>query len=201
MWRDSGDGVYYSLYDSDLVLATSFFDTDVKKGQSYKYKYRARNINGYGELSEESYMTAATIPSQPPAPALISVDSTEIVLKFSAPSDSGGLEVSSYTLQIDDGDLNTAFADEGTYDGSSLTHTVDMVALTNTLGKIYTFRFKATNSIGDSEYSDFLRVGYGDTVAKPTGLSADLSLTGPTYISLFWNQVPDDDLPTLGYVL
>lgn len=70
-----------------------------------------------------------------------------------------------------------------------------------TAGKIYTFRFKATNSIGDSEYSEYLRVGLGDQVAKPTNLAFDESETGSTYIKLTWDQVADDDLPTLGYIL
>ena len=56
------------------MLATSYIDTDVAKGKNYKYKYRARNISGWSELSEEAYMTAATIPSQPAAPTIDSVD-------------------------------------------------------------------------------------------------------------------------------
>jgi len=74
LWRDSGDGSYVRLYQSDYVLATSYIDTDVAKGKNYKYKYRARNISGWSELSEEAYMTAATIPSQPAAPTIDSVD-------------------------------------------------------------------------------------------------------------------------------
>jgi hypothetical protein len=75
------------------------------------------------------------------------------------------------------------------------------VTLSLTAGKIYTFRFKATNAIGDSEYSEFLRVGLGDQVIAPTNLASDLSITGPNYISLTWDSVADDDLETLGYIV
>jgi len=55
------------------------------------------------------------------------------------------------------------------------------------LGKIYTFRFRAKNIIGYSPYSEVLRVGYGDRVAAPTTVDADLTKTGPNYITLTWN--------------
>lgn len=201
LWRDSGSGTYVQLYESDQVLATSYIDTDVEKGSSYKYKYRARNINGYGELSDESYMTAASVPSQPDAPTLTSVDSTTIVLKFYAPEDTGGIEVSSYELERDSGSLNTAFSSVGTYDQTSLTHSMTVSADSLTAGKIYTFRFRAVNDVGNSEYSEYLRVGLGNQVGQPQNLAADLSATGPNYITLEWDPVADADLDTLGYIV
>jgi len=103
---------------------------------------------------------------------------------------------------MDAGDLNTAFDVVDTY-GSSLTFTALATDASDPMiaGKIYTFRFKATNIIGDSAYSEYLRVGLGDQVAKPTNLAFDESQTGSTYIHLTWDQVADDDLPTLGYIL
>jgi hypothetical protein len=53
-----------------------------------------------------------------------------------------------------------------------------------TAGNIYSFKFRAYNSIGYSDYSDILRVGLGDKIDAPTTVSVDLTKTGPNYITL-----------------
>jgi hypothetical protein len=81
LWRDDGaSGSFTDLYYTTIVLATSYIDTNVEKGVTYRYKYRARNINGWGDFSDVGYLFAADVPSQPSAPTLVSVDSTTILL-------------------------------------------------------------------------------------------------------------------------
>lgn len=82
-----------------------------------------------------------------------------------------------------------------------MVHSMSTAADGLVLGKIYTFIFRAKNIIGYSPYSEVLRVGFGKQVLAPTTVSSDLALTGPNYITLTWNQVPDDNLPTRGYVV
>jgi len=42
------------------------------------------------------------------------------------------------------------------------------------LGNIYTFKFRAANVVGFSEFSLLTRVGFGATVLSPATLDADL---------------------------
>jgi hypothetical protein len=81
LWRDDGrNGDFQSLYYSKTILATSSIDLNVSKGFTYRYNYRARNINGYEDFSHVGYLFAADVPSIPDAPTLISVDANEIKL-------------------------------------------------------------------------------------------------------------------------
>ena len=52
LWRDDGNnGEFVSLYGVDNVLALTHIDYLVEKGTIYRYRYRARNINGWGDFS------------------------------------------------------------------------------------------------------------------------------------------------------
>jgi hypothetical protein len=56
LWRDDGKGGdFYSLYGTrattEQILILEYTDYNVSKGVSYRYKYRARNINGWGDFS------------------------------------------------------------------------------------------------------------------------------------------------------
>jgi hypothetical protein len=42
--------------------------TGVISGRYYRVRYRAKNIVGFGEYSDTSYILAATIPETPSAP-------------------------------------------------------------------------------------------------------------------------------------
>jgi hypothetical protein len=85
LWRDDGAGgdlesLYGTAAEFQSNLATIFTDFNVIKGITYRYMYRARNINGWGDFSEVAYLFAASVPQQPQAPSLISVDDDEIAL-------------------------------------------------------------------------------------------------------------------------
>ena len=63
IWRDNGHGGdFFALYENDSVLSTSYVDYNVTKGISYRYKWRAWNINGWSEFSPVAYLIAASIP-------------------------------------------------------------------------------------------------------------------------------------------
>lgn len=53
----------FSLYSTSTVLATSYIDYNVQKGKTYRYEYRAGNINGWGSFSSVGYLFAADVPS------------------------------------------------------------------------------------------------------------------------------------------
>lgn len=56
LWRDDGKGgdpvsLYGSKATTESILVLSYVDFAVAKGITYRYKYRARNINGWGDFS------------------------------------------------------------------------------------------------------------------------------------------------------
>jgi len=131
LWRDDGNnGDFYSLYFIDSILGLGFTDLMVEKAVSYRYMYRARNINGWGEFSNIGYLYAASVPGKPFAPAMTFVDSTSITLKMFAPADSGGADILEYELFVNGGEINTGFTKVTTYSdaggdsASLLTHTL-----------------------------------------------------------------------------
>lgn len=91
LWRDNGDGGDFEpLFESDEVEGLQFLDKNVVEGLTYRYIYRARNLNGWGEFSNIGYLTAAKVPSQPPQPEFISATDSEINIQLFAPLSSGG---------------------------------------------------------------------------------------------------------------
>lgn len=102
LWRDDGNnGDFYDMFESENILGLSYTDIDVVPGNTYRYKYRARNANGYGPFSDVGYMFAADVPDAPPAPVSISVDATQITLELIKPLFNGGSEVIENYLEID----------------------------------------------------------------------------------------------------
>jgi titin len=214
LWRDDGaGGDLVSLYGAQVashpVLALAYSDFEVEAGTTYRYQYRARNVNGWGDFSGVAYLFAAARPSAPPTPGLLSVADDAIALTLSAPDDTGGALLSEYELSRDGGALNSAFQAVSTYNGAglALTHTLTASADSLTTGATYSFRFRASNAVGDSPYSGILRVGLGAEPAAVTGLAADLAATGPTFLAMTWPAVTTGAggaalaLPVQGYVV
>lgn len=161
LWRDDGkEGDYSQLYHIDSILSISYLDYAVEPGRLYRYKYRGRNVNGFGEFSEPGYLYAASVPGQPQAPTLVAVSSDAITLQFYAPIDTGGASILSYLLVMDEGEINTTFAEVTSYSdfgGINLLLSHELTAATDGLitntKRVYSFKFRASNSVGDSEFS------------------------------------------------
>lgn len=62
------------LFYTDTVMALKFTDRTPATSLIYRYKYRARNINGWGEFSEVGFLFAADIPHQSQTPERVSFD-------------------------------------------------------------------------------------------------------------------------------
>lgn len=66
LYRDDGNnGDFSNIYFVDNVLSFSYIDENIMRGKTYRYKYRARNVNGWGEFSNSAYLFASDVPSQP----------------------------------------------------------------------------------------------------------------------------------------
>jgi hypothetical protein len=80
--------VYGTLSDS-LSLQYAFV-SGVRRGLVFRARYRARNVNGWGEYSPIGYILAAVKPDAPPAPVFISATSTTITLNLWPSLENGG---------------------------------------------------------------------------------------------------------------
>jgi len=86
-------------------------------------------------------------------------------LQFYKPNDTGGTEVYQFSLFINDGnDLHDPTTLVTSYTSNSLVHTLNQETTDTYLvpGKIYKFRFRATNVIGNSQLSDIVRYALAD---------------------------------------
>ena len=102
---DGSGGDFVSLYGDvvDTMTLSYTFTSNVKKGQTYRARYRAKNLVGWSGYSPIGYLTAASAPDAPPAPLFVSATSTSISVIVPRVLENGGSPVISYELLIDDG--------------------------------------------------------------------------------------------------
>lgn len=186
-------------------MLTYYVATNVVKGREYRFKYRAKNTNGWSVFSSILTVKAASTPSKPPTPTLITATSTSMQLQFYKPHDNGGSDITSYELYINDGtDSNEPTTLVASYSTNTMTHTLGTVADSLTSGKIYRFKFRAINAEGNSDDSEIARFGFADAPSAPTGLARMNSYTTSTQIGVSWSaatatQSPGGDID--GYLL
>ncbi len=68
-------------------------------------------------------------------------------------------------------------------------------------GSIYRFVYVATNSLGDSAYSNELIAGVGNPPAATDAPMKNILLTNATSMYIYWIAVTTSDLPVKGYYL
>jgi len=71
-------------------------------------------------------------------------------------------------------------------------HTLTIAADGLEEGKIYTFRYRATNSIGNSEFSDAVRYALVDPPPAPAAPQLLIAQTSGSQIGLEWQHVALD---------
>jgi hypothetical protein len=134
-------------------------------GSTYSFTLIARN--SVGEDSPSSTAVSFVAQSIPGAPTAISAVAGvgQVTLTWSAPANTGGLTLGSYTI--------TAAGVATTALNSDTTKVIP--GLTN--GTPYTFVIKATNSLGDSDLTTFAIANVPDTPGAPTSPTANATGT------------------------
>ena len=110
-----------------------------------------KNINGYSDFSDDLTVTLAGKPSTPPSPTISSLSASSITLYISSPSDTGGSPIINIDLEMGSGITNPTFAVIKTITSGDTTVSVGS-AEGLTQGSIYTFRTRAKNAMGYSDY-------------------------------------------------
>ena len=145
------------------------------------------NTLGWSGYSSAASLLVAGVPVRPMKPIVFGTSATQIELGFSEVADDGGSPVLSYTLYVRDEDTAT-FSPVSTYDGVSMSHTLDSVADSLSVGKIHYFKLQATNDVGTSEFSDEASVALAPLPAQLTPAPwVDLGKSSLTSIMIRWN--------------
>jgi hypothetical protein len=92
---DGAGGSFVELQgeSSETTATSATYSTSITAGAYYRVKYRAKNIIGYSDYSDITYILAATIPDTPDAPT-ISISGTDAVIVWTWPYN-GGSDVTS----------------------------------------------------------------------------------------------------------
>jgi hypothetical protein len=117
-------------------------------------------VYGWSAFSPVTYILAAGIPSTPARPEFVSATDNSISLKMFPSVDSTGAFITHYVLEVDEGESDSDFTEVSSYLQTSflMTHTLTYATDGIITGRIYTFRFKAVNEKGESEYSEYLSI-------------------------------------------
>lgn len=96
---DNNDNVY-TVVATGLASA-AHIETGLSAGNAYRFRVRARNAVGYSVYANVFTITAATVPSKPATPSTtLNSDQTVVILFWSIPTDTGGLTVDGYKVEI-----------------------------------------------------------------------------------------------------
>ena len=195
---------------SDLIpasynnMATSYTLTNVQVGQTYFFRFRAKNMYGWSDFSSTGYIIASEVPAQANSPIISSASSTSIVLTFDQSTNSMGSSISSYILYWTSGSSPSAFTQLSSYDGTSTSFTLPSGTDTITAGQYYYFKYAAKNLRGTGEVSSSVTISATSLLPAPTGLAKVQSLSTQTSIYLSWDASTPVNLPgdtILGYRL
>ena len=113
------------------------------EGGLYRFRFRARNVNGWSAWSPIAYIKAANAPARPGPPKLNSVDATAISVSLTRTLDDGGSNVLGYELWRNQGTGTADFVKVSTYLGQAPTHTLTVAADSIVAGQVYTLKTRA----------------------------------------------------------
>lgn len=189
-YQDAYSGTWVDLNGlSNPSLLSQYTLTGLTKGDSYMFRFRAENEIGWSPYSDETIIVTADVPSQPNIPTLVEATDTTIELNLDTNVDNGGSPITAYTLEMGLGLTPATFNPVGSYTSGDLNIVLDGTDGITT-GDIFSFRFMATNDVGDSIYSNVLSVSANDVLPASASITKTMSLSTSTSINVQWAAVP-----------
>jgi chitodextrinase len=164
--------------------STSFTNTGLANNTTYRYRVRANNSAGNSAYSPITNCTTGGSTTQPPGtPGTLTGSATNNSASLSWGASSG--TVTQYQIERATGATSTTFTQVGTSTTTSFTNT-GLAANTT-----YRYRVRATNSAGNSGYTNILNLTTGGgTQTNPVGgCSAAFSVTGTPWSTGFQGSV------------
>lgn len=69
-------------------------------GETYLFRYKAKNIHGWSPWSDELALVAASVPTKIEPAAVTFNEATDVRISWTLPADAGGVPVTEYTIGI-----------------------------------------------------------------------------------------------------
>ena len=174
--RKTGTGGTYAQIGTVGANVTTYNDTGLTSGTTYFYRVRATNAVGDSAYSNESNTTTFTNPpSAPTGLAATAISSSQIDLSWTDVANETGYKIERKTGAAGTyTEIASVAAGVVTYSNTGLT-----------VNTTYYYRVRATNSGGDSPYSNEANATTFDTIpAAPSALAATAIST--TQVNLSW---------------
>jgi hypothetical protein len=105
-WDNGNSSPFASLNKGDVLL---FTHTSVTEGTTYRFKYSARNVHGWGNLSPEVAILAASVPAKITPAVTTTMSSANVLFSWTLPSSDNGSAITGYrvTFKKSDGSFIT----------------------------------------------------------------------------------------------
>lgn len=79
-------------------MALTYTVTGLLKGSTYGFRYKARNLYGWGPYSETSFLLVAIEPGKAAQPTFISADDNNIFVELNLNTENRGTEITSHEI-------------------------------------------------------------------------------------------------------
>jgi fibronectin type 3 domain-containing protein len=184
-------------YDGTHIASLTTVQIRCIVGQSHLVTVAARNLIGWGAISPAVARSCGSEPGIPqnfglkvvvPARALDVSDlrtANSIMLKWSSPTDTGGLPLTKYQVFIDGGDASGKYS--LAYEGLSTEAIVRLL----TKGRTYRFYVLAYNSVGAGSPSPIFKA-LMSCIPRPVAAAPYKASGSPWHIALEWPKTVDD---------
>ena len=179
LYKSSGSG-YVKLA---TVTGLEYSDSSIVLGTTYSYYVTAYNAVGEGQASSPVSMQFVSLPS-PPSGLTASVTNGEIVLTWSAPSNTGGLPIQNYILV-----RNSAVGEERTQLAADIVRFEDSSVVE---GQTYQYTLYSINAMGQSASGASATIKVPYQMSEPAYLKATLT---DNEVVLQWSA-PNGSVPT-----
>ena len=176
------------------VVPTTLTVTGLTNATTYYFTVKAVNTVGTSAVSNEAWaIPAATVPGAPTSVVGTAGDLSATVT-WTAPTDPGGSNITSYTVTAADGTAASRGHQTCTWTTGTLTCT--LTGLTN--GDSYDFTVTATNSLGTSAASTASNVVI-PVVTAPLAPTGVVATPGSTSVALSWTAPANGGSAITGY--
>lgn len=163
-----------------ITSETSATIEGLANGTAYRVCVKATNSAGDGPWNATT-ATPATLPGAPTNVEAIAGDS-QLTVSWTAPADTGGAPITSYTVAYKAGAFTCPATADGTWARRTTSNTsITIIGLAN--DNAYQLCVRATNSAGDSTWSG-TSSSPSDRPGQPTGLQ--FLSSGPDQLTVAW---------------
>lgn len=183
--------------DNTAAWATSFSATGLAKGTTLYTRVRASSSAGWGPWSSTTtFTTGTTVPGAPTVLSASAIGYTSMTLGWTAPADTGGTPITSYTVQRA---TNSGFSSGvATFTGvAGASYTVTGLTATTT----YYFRVAAVNAVGAGAYSSTLTQATTAATAPSAPAAPTFSGVGGTSLTVNWVAPSSNGSAITGYTV